>query len=90
MLNQPIPSAAPPPLPPPRPAPATSSVQKQRSKVVDELIHTERDFHHQVQLCVDKVIPPLQAVSTYSRERFAGNQTQLVDRLPELKSLECS
>lgn len=60
----PPPSHAPPPLPPPpRPALPVSSKEQQRTKVIDELIFTERDFHHQMDLCSSKVLPALREVS---------------------------
>ncbi|XP_064384437.1 dynamin-binding protein-like isoform X2 [Halichondria panicea] len=76
----------PPPLPPPRPAPPTSAQQQQRSKVINELVHTERDFHHQVQLCVDKVIPSLQMVSEINSELLFGNLDEVASLSKDLLS----
>ena len=51
-----------PPSPPSRPPPPNSSIRQQRSKVIDELLSTEKDFHHQMELCCTKVIPALKEV----------------------------
>ena len=51
-----------PPSPPSRPPPPNSSLRQQRSKVIDELLSTEKDFHHQMELCCTKVIPALKEV----------------------------
>ena len=62
----------PPPSPPPpphsNPTPAIPEVppdplEQQRSKVIEELLFTERDYHHQMQLCCSKVLPGLSRVS---------------------------
>lgn len=62
-------SSTPPPVPPPpRPTkPAASSKEHLRAKVIDELLVTERDFHHQMELCSTKVIPVLRQVRKLCR-----------------------
>jgi hypothetical protein len=36
---------------------------QRRAKVIDELIVTERDFHHQMEICSSKILPALREVS---------------------------
>ncbi len=53
----------PPPLPPPpRPALPVSSKEQQRNKTIEELVATERHFHHQMELCCTKVLSALREV----------------------------
>lgn len=66
------------PTAPPRPAPPISQEQQQRSKVIDELIFTERDFHHQMQLTVSRVLPALQGVAELSPDVLFGNIEEVV------------
>ena len=56
-------SVAPPPKLPPRPSLPVSSKDQLRAKVIDELVFTERDFQHQMELCSNKVLPALKLVS---------------------------
>ena len=56
-----------PPVPPSPPPPSTSPneallPEHQRSKIIEELLLTEKDFHHQMQLCCSKIMPALQEV----------------------------
>lgn len=54
--------------PPPRATRPVSAKEKHRTKTIEELIFTERDFYHQMNLCCSKVIPALQEVGQYYKE----------------------
>ena len=67
ILSPPPPSPPPPPHSsspiPTIPEEAPNPLGLQRSKVIEELLFTERDYHHQMQLCCSKVLPGLSNVS---------------------------
>lgn len=37
-------------------------MKQQRAKVIEELVTTETDYHSQMQVCCDKLIPAIQQV----------------------------
>ena len=61
---------SPPPLPPSPsqqnlPTPKPVSMEEQRSKVINELIMTEKDYHNQMRVCSEKLVPAIQEVCSY-------------------------
>ena len=66
-----------PPTLPPRPAPPPKMTKaQQRAKVIDELIITERDFHHQMEICSSKILPALREVSMYAVGKIVSGTTK--------------